>query len=116
MYQKKGKTDATTFMQRPSSRWHPAPFWHLCEAHALRAGAKKGQKATIRANQLYPEFTVNSDGNAKKWDVWGGEACIERTNSQDAAEAALLRLGLAYSVLPSPVFEKRKEEVKQWAS
>ncbi len=66
------------------------------------------------ANQLYWNITVNSDGDAKKWNVWGGEALLLRTDSQEAAEAFLYGLGLAYSVLPSPVFETLQEQVQQW--
>lgn len=78
----------------------------------LRDGSLEG--GINLANQLYWNITVSSDSEAKKWDVRGGEALLLRTNSQEAAEAFLYGLGLAYSVLPSPVFEKLQEDVKQW--
>ena len=57
----------------------------------LRDGTLEG--GIDLANQLYWNITVSSDGDAKKWDVWGGEALLLRTDSQDAAEAFFLWVG-----------------------
>ncbi|MGB0388823.1 MAG: hypothetical protein ACPGWR_28720 [Ardenticatenaceae bacterium] len=64
------------------------------------------------ANQLYWNITVRSNGQT--WSVWAGEALILKTDSQEAVDAFLYGLGLAYSVLPGPVFDGLQEEVKRW--
>ena len=46
------------------------------------------------------------------WQI--GEKPIFCTDSREAVDAFLYGLGLAYSVLPEPVFEQLKEEVKRW--
>lgn len=66
------------------------------------------------ANQLYWHLVVSeSDG---MWYVWagGGESLIFKTDSQEAVDAFLYGVGLAYAVLPSPVFEQLKADIKQW--
>jgi hypothetical protein len=76
----------------------------------LRSGTLEG--GIELANQLYWNITVGSNG--QKWSVWGGERLLFRTDSHESADAFLYGLGLAYSVLPNPVFENLREEVKLW--
>jgi hypothetical protein len=64
------------------------------------------------ANELYWNITLKEGG--QQWCVWGGEKPIFCTDSREAVDAFLYGLGLAYSVLPEPVFEQLKEEVKRW--
>jgi hypothetical protein len=64
------------------------------------------------ANQLYWNITIKT--NEKTWCVWSGEKLIFCADSREAVDAFLYGLGLAYAVLPEPVFEQLREEVKRW--
>lgn len=55
-------------------------------------------------NRLYWSITWNDDG--QRWCVWAGEDLLLRTDSRESADAFLYGLGLAYSVLPTELFEQ----------
>lgn len=64
------------------------------------------------ANLLYWDIVVGSDGHY--WGVFGGESLILKTDSKETMEAFLYGMGLAYSVIPEPVFALLREELKKW--
>ncbi len=64
------------------------------------------------ANKFYWNITVRK--SEQHWYVYGGEKLILCTHSREAVDAFLYGLGLAYAVLPKPVFEQLREEVKRW--
>ncbi len=72
------------------------------------------EKGLELANQLYWHIAVSE--NKGIWHIWAGdgESLIFKTDSKESAEAFLYGLALAYSVLPGPVFERLKAEIKQW--
>lgn len=65
-----------------------------------------------RVNGLYWNISVQQGG--EKWCVWSGEAPIFCADSQEAIHAFLYGLSLAYSILPEPVFQNMREELKLW--
>ena len=64
------------------------------------------------ANRL--EWHIEWTGNDTVWYVYGGEALLLKTDSEEVAEAFLYGLGLAYSVLPDAVFTSLERNVQQF--
>lgn len=64
------------------------------------------------ANELYWNITAFPSG--QEWYVYSGEKAVLHTDSREVVDAFLYGLGLAYAVLPEPVFTHLREEVKQW--
>jgi hypothetical protein len=65
-------------------------------------------------NQLYWNITVFQGSESKIWYVMGGEKTILKTDSREVVDAFLYGLALAYSVLPPPVFDQLRDEVRKW--
>jgi hypothetical protein len=63
------------------------------------------------ANRLYWSITWQS--SEQGWYVWSGEKLIFRADSEEAVKAFLYGLGLAYAVLPEPIFEQLQKEVRR---
>ena len=64
------------------------------------------------ANQLYWSITVRQ--SEQHWCVYSGEKPVLQTDSREGVDAFLYGLGLAYAVLPRPVFQQLRAEIKQW--
>lgn len=66
------------------------------------------------ANELYWNISVYEGKSGQQWFVKAGESTIFKTDSKECLDAFLYGLGLAYSVLPGPVFDQLRAELKQW--
>ncbi len=71
-------------------------------------------EATALANQLYWNLSIHQGKDGETWYVHAGESLILRTDSKECLDAFLYGLGLAYTVLPEPVFRQLKEEIRTW--
>jgi len=77
------------------------------DPHHLPSGTLEGGVAL--ANELYWNLSIAQNG--RDWYVLGGEKVILQTDSQDVVNAFIYGMGLAYGVLPKPIFHKLREEV-----
>jgi len=83
-------------------------FW---SAHLPEQSIEKGLELV---NQLYWHILVSE--NKGIWYIWAGdgENLIFKADSKESIDAFLYGLVLAYAVLPQPIFEHLKIEMKQW--
>lgn len=66
------------------------------------------------ANRLY--WNVKWHEHEASWCVYSGEDLVYKSDSQDAAEAFIYGLGLAYAVLPEDSFDHLEYWVKRWVA
>lgn len=65
------------------------------------------------ANTLY--WNISSSKHEQEWYVWSGECLIFETDSEEALQAFLYGLGLAYGVLPPRLIDYLHGEVQRLA-
>jgi hypothetical protein len=66
----------------------------------LPSGSVEGAISLL--NQL--KWNISLSKHADAWVVFGGEKCLLRTSSEDAALAFIYGLALAYGVMPQTIF------------
>jgi hypothetical protein len=70
------------------------------------------QKAVELANEMYWKISVKHGKD--HYSVIAGDQVIFRADTQEAVDAFLYGIGLAYCVIPKSVFQEARDSLKPW--